>query len=239
LSTPFVGVDLAWGTKSRTGLCAARSGVVLDSATLHTDAEIIEWLRPWTDGPCVVGIDAPLIVPNQTGRRACEGMITKTFGPNHAGAHSSNASMPAFRPEPRGASLAKALDLSLDPALPEPRGAIETYPHPALVALFRLEKTLKYKKKHPKGVRVQAMGVLLECLESLAGEEPRLDVNSAPRWAAIVAAVDRGLLGKVEDELDAYLCAYIAMNHALRPERSHVWGDMATGYIVTPVGILA
>ena len=39
-----IGVDLAWGTNGRTGLCAAEAGRVLDSATVRTDDEIDAWI---------------------------------------------------------------------------------------------------------------------------------------------------------------------------------------------------
>jgi predicted RNase H-like nuclease len=38
----------------------------------------------------------------------------------------------------------------------------------------------------------------------------------------------------VEDVVDAVVCAYVALLRARHPERTTVFGDLATGYIVTP-----
>ena len=76
-----IGVDLAWGPRGRTGLCAAEAGRVLDSATVRTDAEIDAWIGGWSvpDGDVVVAIDAPLIVLNTAGRRPCEGVFCRAM----------------------------------------------------------------------------------------------------------------------------------------------------------------
>jgi predicted RNase H-like nuclease len=43
-------------------------------------------------------------------------------------------------------------------------------------------------------------------------------------------------LDRVEDELDAFVCAYIGLYHAVHGvPRSVVVGDISTGYIVVPV----
>jgi predicted RNase H-like nuclease len=58
--------------------------------------------------------------------------------------------LPSFRAGVRGGRIARELGLSIDPSF-EPgsgvRRAIEVYPHPAIVALFELPLTLKYKAK--------------------------------------------------------------------------------------------
>jgi predicted RNase H-like nuclease len=240
----FIGVDLAWGATAGTGLCLVRDGKALASTRRVDDAALLDWLAPHVSGPCLVAVDAPLIVTNQSGRRRCERAISRCFGAHHAGAHSSNLGLPAFAAGSRGARLLTALDLDDDPALlpgVAVRRAIEVYPHPATVALFGLKTTLKYKARggRPLDVRRAAFFELTRLLASLKDADPRLDVTTSPRWQELAhGLVDAGAsaLDRLEDELDAYLCAYIALyywTHGL--SRCRVVGDLADGYIVTPV----
>jgi len=44
--TVFVGIDLAWGQKNRTGVVAVAGGAVVNSGTLVSDDQICHWLNP-------------------------------------------------------------------------------------------------------------------------------------------------------------------------------------------------
>jgi len=84
-----IGVDLAWGPRGRTGLCAAEAGRALDSATVRTDDEIDAWIGRWgtRDRDVIVAIDAPLIVPNAAGRRPCERVFCSAMAQRQAGVY--------------------------------------------------------------------------------------------------------------------------------------------------------
>ena len=84
---------------------------------------------------------------NATGNRPCEAALNRDFARFDAGAHPANTGKPEFAAIPRGARVATTLGLDMDPWSRSPRRAIEVYPHPATVALFRLGRTLKYKNK--------------------------------------------------------------------------------------------
>jgi predicted RNase H-like nuclease len=241
----FVGVDLAWGEKNGTGLCAFTANGTVISSRQRTMHEIVRWLMPYTAGDCLVAIDAPLIVTNQHGRRPCEAMITHCYGKHDAGAHSSNLSNPSFRTGGRARELAQLLHLDSDPFI-TPRApirrAIEVYPHSALVALFDLTVTFKYKDKRGRTgeARQREFESCIARIKSLATEDPPLSLDDCQAWhqltAEIAAATTKAGLDRAEDELDAYICTYIALyywTHGLT--RSRVVGDTVTGYIVTPV----
>lgn len=68
----FVGVDLAWGEVAWTGTAVVdRSRQLLQLGRERTDQDVATALRPHLDGPVLVSIDAPLIVPNtRVGARA-------------------------------------------------------------------------------------------------------------------------------------------------------------------------
>ena len=244
----YIGVDLAWSETGRglTGLCMAESGSVVDSILVKTDREIVEWLGPRCGEACVVAVDAPVVVRNPPRTtRGCEKLINACFQRYEAGCHPSNTGRPYFANGTRAERLAAGLGLELDPALP-PAGAfrreIEVYPHPAQVVLFGLDRTLKYKrgKARSMGERRAAFGVYLGHMEQLRTADPPLDVGTGPRWAALTdALMTTGVqteMDRLEDELDAYFCAYVAMYYERhRLDRCRIVGDLETGYIVTPV----
>lgn len=240
----FVGVDLAWGGRRPTGLAVLDdAGHLVHVSSVVTDEEIVATLEPWTDGPCLVAFDAPLIVTNPTGNRPGEVALNKVFAPFDAGAHPTNTGKPEFADKPRGARLAARLGLDMNPRSGRARRAIEVYPHPATVALFRLGRTLKYKQstgRELEQLRAELL-VLLGLLESLATADPPLllDPGTAPgAWTQLRTAVEtaprKSDLRVAEDQVDAVLCAYVALFATRRPDDTTTFGDFETGYIVTP-----
>jgi len=246
---PVVGVDLAWGRRARSGLCAVRpDGSVAASAAVVTDDEIVDWIDRHGPEPAVVGFDAPLVVLNVSGRRGCEALVSRAFGPQGAGCYPSNRSMAAFADGGRAAGLARRMNLAVDPVDADRTGrgqAVEVFPHSALVALFGLPTRLMYKGGRGRAVELRRaeMGRLVALLETLSEREPALHVASGPRWpglrAAVAAAARHADLERVEDELDAHVCAYVA--RCLAADRTdggcrvRVLGEWASGAIVTPV----
>lgn len=233
----FVGLDLAWGEKNNTGVAVIDSdGRLLQLGAAHDDASIEAAVEPYVSDDCLVAIDAPLIVRNPTGSRSCETALNRDFHRFEAGAHPANTANPAFK-NPRGARIATALTLDMDPASSSTRRAIEVYPHPATVALFGLEKTLKYKRGSFEARQGELLQ-LMTLIEGLDKATPRLRVNHSVSWVELrkrVAAATRPVqLDRDEDPVDAVVCAYVALYWCQRPEDVTVYGDFATGYIVTP-----
>jgi predicted RNase H-like nuclease len=233
----FVGLDLAWGEKNNTGVAVIDSdGRLLHVGAAHDDASIEAAVEPYVSDDCVVAIDAPLIVRNPNGSRPCETALNRDFHRFEAGAHPANTENPAFK-NPRGARIATALTLDIDPASSSSRRAIEVYPHPATIALFGLQKTLKYKRGSFE-TRQHELLQLMRLIEGLDKATPRLRVNHNVSWVELqkrVAAATRPVqLDRDEDPVDAVVCAYVALYWYHRPEDVTVYGDFATGYIVTP-----
>ncbi len=241
----LVGVDLAWGEKNPTGLAVLDdAGRLVHVSSVRTDEQIADALAPYVAGDCLVAIDAPLIVTNPTGNRPAEAALNADFARFDAGAHPSNTGKPEFRERPRGARVCALLGLDINPRSGRARRAIEVYPHPATVALFRLGRTLKYKNKPGRdleGLRAE-LQVLIGLLEGLTAASPALHlIDDAPAsgdWAALRRAVDtarrKSDLRVVEDQVDAVLAAYVGLFAQQRPEATTTYGDGETGYIVTP-----
>ena len=240
-SVHFVGVDLAWGERKPTGVAVVDDAgrlVLLGAAT--DDDDIVDLLGEHVDGRCLVAIDAPLIVTNPTGNRPCEAALNQDFGRFEAGAHPSNTAKPELAQGSRGARLAHRLGLDIDPGSTASRRAIEVYPHPATIALFGLGRTLKYKNRPGRTVEElrEALLTLVGHVEDLASATPALDVTGHAGWSELVGAVRsatrKAQLRVAEDQVDAVLCAYVAMYSERRPEDTTTYGDGVSGYIVTP-----
>lgn len=237
----FVGVDLAWGERRPTGLAALDAdGRLLHVSADGTDEAIVASLTPYADSDCLVAIDAPLVVKNAAGNRPCEAALNRDFAPFDAGAHPSNTGRREFAGTPRGARLATMLGVDMDPSSRSRRRAIEVYPHPATVALFRLGRTLKYKQKPgrtlPK-LRSELLR-LIGLLEGLADSAVPLHVDDHEDWERLVALVEsaerKSDLRRVEDQVDAVVCAYVGLFAERRPGETTTYGDFHSGYILTP-----
>jgi predicted RNase H-like nuclease/ppGpp synthetase/RelA/SpoT-type nucleotidyltranferase len=237
----FLGLDLAWGERKPTGVAVVDGeGQLVHLSSATDDDSIVAALTPFTTDECVAGIDAPLIVTNPTGNRPAEAALNRDFRAFEAGAHPSNTGKPEFAGTPRGARVAAALDLDLDPRSERPRRALEVYPHAASVALFRLGRTLKYKAKPGRSFE-QLRSELLRLMELIAGlrhAEVPLKVAGNEQWQQLYSSVEgattKSDLRRAEDPVDAVLCAYIVLYAARRPDDITIYGDTETGYILTP-----
>jgi predicted RNase H-like nuclease len=193
-------------------------------------------------GTLVAAVDAPLVVPNETGRRPCEALVGELFARFGAGAYPANRGNPSFSPQPRGARLAAEMGWDMDPSTPPDIGrqvCIEVYPHPAMVSLFPLDYVIPYKRKQGRDLPAlkDAFGQLLDHLEDTCGTVLALD--DSERWGVVrstaAGASRKSELGAIEDEIDAIFCAYLARMWGKEREKMVVLGDYVTGYIVTPI----
>jgi predicted RNase H-like nuclease/Holliday junction resolvase RusA-like endonuclease len=230
----FVGIDLGW-TSGATGLAVVDdAGRLIESGRVHTDDEIAGWIAVQPGRVVVAAVDAPLIVPNETGQRVPERLIGQAFGGFGASAHTTNRKKFGGE-DPRAMRLAERLAWLVDPHASTHGDAavcIEVYPHPAIVGLFELSYRLDYKKGNDTR-RSPGFALLVKHLESI----PELALVRNRRWEQlkrILAAPGPGDLNRAEDELDAILCAHLAWLWQHRRDSLHVYGSVEDGYIVAP-----
>ncbi len=210
---------------------------------LHSDADLLAFVRQADDGGgLVIGIDAPLDVPNRTGERPVEAALRRCFGPFQAGAHPANRTL--FKEDVRGERLAARLraelnivnDFTFAPGDGAVRRCLEVFPHPAQVTLFGLARTLKYKAKPGRDYasRQPEYARLVAGLRDLALANPAL---LSPEWLAPPTGLIGGALKRREDLFDALLCAYVAAYYWQwgDGERCMVIGDQTSGYVITPI----
>lgn len=239
----FVGIDFGW-VSGASGLCCLQwqeqQLQILDITTKLEIAEVFKWLDRWisSEESALIAVDAPTIIPNQTGTRLPDQLTHKYFGKYHAGCYPANLNRPfASRTIDFGQQLEARGFVHAPSIEPQQLGRyqIEVFPHPAIVHLFNLEKILKYKK-----------GKLLEKAQELARLRnyivtllPNLEPKLSLENAAILPNLPLKLTGKVfkevEDKLDSLICAYVAAYWWYWGESKNlVLGNQQTGYIVIP-----
>jgi predicted RNase H-like nuclease len=238
----FLGIDLGWSSGASGLSCL----VWQDGKLMLTDlqrildlADLFTWIDAQLppDAPGMVAVDAPTLIPNATGMRLCDRLAHKYFGKYHAGCYPANLGLPfAQRTVGFGLSL-EARGFHHAPTIqPQQLGRfqIESFPHPAIVHLFHLDRILKYKKGTVAERRLELARLRAYICDRLPLLDPPLDVCRSA--IGIPEIPIKGTeLKAVEDQLDSIICAYIAAHWWYWGlERNQVLGDLAEGYIVVP-----
>jgi predicted RNase H-like nuclease len=240
----FIGLDLAWSSRNNSAAVAleaedGRANWIAHCERLGHDEEVVAFVREAAgDGSALVAIDAPLIVPNEEGARPVDREITHLFGRCGAGCYPANRRRGCTRGEKIVVALAEH-GFVQDPyvqRLSATRSVFEVYPHPAMITLFHLDKTLQYKARPHRSLewRRSELARLRGFLQGLAAAEPAM---SSP--ASITNRTLDHLAGtalkRYEDLLDGALCAYIAcFAWYWGPAGYQVCGDTTRGYILVP-----
>jgi len=238
----FVGIDLAWSTKNGTGVAVLegnkRTARFVSAGIFYSDAEIFEQVERRIGGEeCFVAVDAPLIVPNEKGRRVAEKLVGELFRKYNAGAYPANRQRLAqWTGTIRGEEFSKGLEgigFEHSPYVErfeKSRKFFEVYPHPSMVVLFGLDRILRYKAKpnHSYKLRWAEFDKYAKLLKRLRVEFPK-------DFFVHTEGLKGRALKEYEDKLDAIFCAYIAYHCWHNPEKCAVLGDMKEGYIMTPI----
>ncbi|NJM00257.1 MAG: DUF429 domain-containing protein [Synechococcaceae cyanobacterium SM2_3_2] len=247
--TIYIGLDLAWSPHNRSGAAVIEAGseteqmggTLVDVALLSRDDEILAYIQKHQGSQTWVAVDAPLRVPNLTGRRPAEAEISQAFRRFHAGAHPANRTLLMREGVVRGEALVAALAELGIPYLtqfePGSSGVVEVFPHPATVAIFGLDKILPYKARPRRDLATRqiAWGQYQNYLRGLNNGDPWLSGTDA-LLAQDVAQLKGNRLKAYEDQVDAVMCAYIALYaHRWGSQRCRVFGSFDQGSIYTPV----
>lgn len=258
----FIGIDLAWSPRNASGAAVIRNErLVACTGTLGSNDDIFRFIRKHLpeEGPTIVGVNAPLRVPNETGSRRCDRELAADWRRYHAGALPANRRLLGrFDTEEsvwyqeqneshqiRGEALVEMLVQRLlftesapIPRQTEDRIVCEIYPHPAHVSLFGLDRTLKYKAR--SGRDYASRWAELERYQRLL-RRLRKAAPALKRTKKLLEETDvRQLRGRAfkqyEDMLDAISCAYVVSYlwyHG--PRRARVYGSVSEGHIMVPI----
>ncbi len=244
----FVGLDLAWSTKNASGIAViegdGRKAKLVSSGLIRSDEEILAFLREKVGTEnALIAIDAPLVVPNEKGRRTAEVIVGDLFRQYDAGAHPANRShLTSFYGKIRGevvTELLKKEGFAHSPNLSaheQTRKFFEVYPHPSMVVLFGLNRIIRYKAKPNReyAERYAAFREYQKHMSALAGADPPLKLPGSITKVK-VGDLKAQKLKDYEDEMDAVFCAYIAYYAWAHPNRCAVLGNLDEGYILTPI----
>ncbi|MEC4803494.1 MAG: DUF429 domain-containing protein [Jaaginema sp. PMC 1079.18] len=242
----FIGIDLGWKSGA-SGLCCLEietTQLQINHLTIALEIDTIlnlidTWIVPQDDA--TIAVDAPTLIPNETGMRLPDKLTHKHFGRYHAGCYPANQKRPfAQRTIAFGLSLEKRGFRHADTIIPQQKGRyqIEVFPHPAMVNLFQLPRILKYKKGRLRD-RQNGLAQLREyIIEVLPNLEPALSLANIAHYPPLTvdfASLNGKQTKAVEDQLDGLICAYIgAYWWYWGKAKNLVLGNISTGYIVVP-----
>ncbi|MGQ9837087.1 MAG: DUF429 domain-containing protein [Cyanobacteriota bacterium] len=252
-----IGLDLAWSPHNPSGIATVQvriedpnwqnlTGHLLDCRILQTNEEILDYIQTQagTD-PCLLAVDAPLRVPNRTGQRQAEAQLNRVFRVYEAGAHPANRQLLEKNGQVRGEVLVQALsNCGFQEQAGIQQGKLtrqitEVFPHSAMVSLFGLSRTLKYKARPQRTwqERQQAWHLYQQHLQSLTKADPALSGHQELLRVEVGSLKGRSLKN-YEDQVDALMCAYIAL-YGFRwgYERCYSFGSLQEGHIFTPLPI--
>lgn len=232
LAMRFVGVDLGWKmrppSKDRTAICILdQSGLVEDVFSVTSDAEIVAALEEprssW------IGLDAPLIVPNESGMRRCEralfdrgvrvlpcsrSFLTRKFG----GCRGEVVS-----------GMLREIGFAFPRRQTREDGVLfEVYPHGFLRSV--LPSPFPRYKKGPCEVRRREA---LRLLPLLRRYEPSLAIPD--RLEREIISSPPSLMPAVADKVDSLICVLCLYTHWLYGgKRTELVGDNEAGFILMP-----
>ncbi len=240
----FIGIDLGWQS-GKTGLCCLQYSdnkfKILDLDCILEIEDILNWIDDLTplSTPALIAVDAPTIIPNQTGNRLPDKLTHKYFGRYHAGCYPANLNRPfAQRTVKFGISLEAKGFIHAPTIKPQKPGRfqIEVFPHPAIVNLFGLAKILKYKKGRLADRKSELLKLHQYIINILPTLEPALEISEHLLDTENINSM--ATLKTTEDQLDSLICAYVGAYWWYWGETKNlVLGNSTTGYIVIPNGL--
>ncbi len=153
MSQMFIGIDLAWGEKNPSGFCVLelqnKKLYIKEITLLNSLDDIINHINLYSSNKVYIGVDAPLLIPNESGNREIEKKFNKEFSKYKIAMLPVNRKLLSkFSPNIRSEELYKRLnklefirDYSCDKVI------FEVYPHSTIAVCFNDYKILPYKRK--------------------------------------------------------------------------------------------
>jgi len=239
----YIGIDLAWKMKPTPS--EKRSAVVAlgDSARLDwygactTDDEIADAVEKLSSAGCIIGVDAPLVVPPDTeGRRVCEGLLSdmkirimptdpKRFEKWYGGCRGV-VLVERFREMDHSYKIVDRLPAITDKAI------VETYPTGSWKRLFGdvpKFKGVPMEEKRKALLRVKDM-----IKWGMPPRYPPVKLDTLDKTGKDIGRLSGLELDIYGDALDAVMSAYTVLLWAKDPSSCEVVGDLKTGFVLLP-----
>ena len=241
----FIGIDLAWTYKNETGLCVMNdSGSVLrHEAAVFSNEALVEIIMNYESEEVCVGIDAAVIVNNVNGSRKAEGLMMRDRFHGHSiQAFNSNRHylLKTFG-DIRGEEIYKLLKVvEASTKVTNVFGncrvrVMEVFPTGVSVGMFPELYPLKYKikSKVPFDVTKRDMSKILEQLHQI--ENRHIVSGLSKNLYSEIDLMSKKQYKHLEDQLDAFLCAYGMFMVYKNLAEQRIYGDELDGFMMVPV----
>ncbi len=203
----YIGIDLAWGEKNLSGFCVLTPEVdklkILDIKLLKSIDEIVHEISLYRDDNAYIGVDAPLLVPNEAGNREIEKNFNRDFSKYKISMLPANrALLTKYSASIRSEEL--FLKLQADGFRRDyntAKAIFEVYPHSTISVCFNNLKILPYKRK--KGRDTQFIKEQLKIYQNYL-----LSVVKNDKVFGDISKLRGQALKDFEDKLDAITSAY-------------------------------
>lgn len=229
----FLGVDLAWGEGSSSRRAADSGVVALEESGRVVAAgwtvgieETLDWVGRFAVEDTLLFVDAPLVVENGSGQRACERHVSQSYmHPWKVGANSTNlrkADLGGVTLRLRLEQLGWRYADGRDGPPTAGRVVSECYPYTTLVGVPQLgyNERPTYKRKPRRiataewrALRAATCDDLIRRLSPLADADPPLDLRSHEHTRSLMiepSPIADALYKRREDLVDGVLCAWTA-----------------------------
>ena len=243
----FIGIDLAWTYNNETGICFINQNgeITLLKSEVFDDSEIINIIQDIEnidEKSITVGIDAPLIFPNdELEYRTAERKLksTKINGFNLSSFQVSKNYMKRIYGHARGEKITFELirknnKFKYTNRLFENKyEVIETFPTGIPAALFPEIFPCKYKIKGKIADSIREYNILYEKIYEL--EKLQIIKNFSKHFFKINVKITRKEYKNIEDKLDSFLCALGIFLVFHEKAEDIYFGDLDSGVIFLPV----
>lgn len=235
----FIGIDLAWGEKNLSGYCALELSTsdktskhklkILDVKLIKSIDEIIQEIDKYKEHQVYVGVDAPLVIPNETGNRDIEKNFNKDFSKYKIPMLPANRKILAkYSPNIRSEELYKKLVLKgFERDYASDKVVFEVYTHSTIAMLWNNHKILPYKKKKGRDTAFikEQLCIYTKYLKKA--------IASHAIFKEDILFLKGQKVKDYEDKLDALTCAY-SIYHCMYYDRKFYQVDNVDTF-VTPI----
>lgn len=205
---------------------------------------ICQWQNQYQPEQTIIMLDQPTIVPNATGKRPVERIVSSPVGRRKGGVQPANtgkASMFGLN-----APVWQFVNHFGGPAnIPHPVGGtrvIETYPVLALIAMgWTFPDGIQQNDRLPKYNPARAtfsindwMYVCNKAITALSGYGLNTLVNWLNANAQTITSLNSNGKKHLQDRLDAVLCLLVAIKYHEADSSCLMVGNNQTGYMVAP-----
>lgn len=240
----FIGIDLAWTYKNETGICIMTDAGEIEylRSAVFSDEDIVELIKSCSHEDVCIAIDAPLVVPNETGSRAAERefMSYKIHGHNLSLFVASRGFLTRSFGQIRGETLMVKIQEALpkvivaECAMDGESSIVETFPSGICCGLFPELYPVKYKVKRKvtyEETRVQ----LIRLLERLNYFQEKEGVIQKFDLGISYEEINKKNHKHIEDKVDALLSVLgvYTIYNGLAEQKT--FGTVEDGFITIPI----